>query len=241
MTRPVIGLSVDHEVTPPRAILRDAYYDAVYAAGGIPMLLPPIDDAGFLGEVLPRIDALILGGGDDLHPTLWGEESLHPSCTLVTARRQACDVKLARMAWDLKMPMLGICCGMQTVNVVQGGSILQDISTARPSALIHKAKESEPPIEHDVTVERRSRLFGILGGSLRLRTNSMHHQACDRLGEGLSVVARAQDGLIEAFEGGCGWFCLCVQWHPEKLVDRVEHLAIFEGLVEAAGCKSDRE
>ncbi|MHC4830989.1 MAG: gamma-glutamyl-gamma-aminobutyrate hydrolase family protein [Planctomycetota bacterium] len=240
--RLIIGIATDHEANPARAMLRDAYYEAVWAAGGLPLLLPPIDDEAFVHGALARLDAVVIGGGDDLHPELWSDEEVHPSCTLVTARRQAADLVIARQAVATGLPFLGICCGMQVLNIALGGGVIQDLPTTRPdSQVAHKAPSGEPYAEHDVRVVQGSALARMAGQSESIRTNSMHHQACGRLGEGLYVSGWAPDDVIEAIELPSAEFCVGVQWHPEKIQDREPQRALFRGLVEAARRAAKRQ
>lgn len=261
MRRPIIGIATDHEADPARAVLRDAYYDAVGAAGGVPLLLPPVTDPStYLPEALAVLDGLVIGGGDDFHPEAWGStEPVHAACTLVTARRQAFDVACARAAWEAGLPFLGICCGMQALNVALGGTVIQHVPEAIPLAIAHRAASGEPALEHEVRLAQGS-LLARLAGALAATTNSMHHQACGQVGRGLRASAWTADGVVEAIEmapalggeaaGGLGGsssdadagaapgtdgrFCVGVQWHPEKLIERPFHLALFGALCEAA-------
>ncbi|GIW73022.1 MAG: peptidase C26 [Planctomycetota bacterium] len=234
MDRPPVGIAMDHAAEPPRAMLRDAYYEAVWAAGGLPLLLPPLGEQPRAARaLLERVRALLVPGGDDYHPALWGESIVHPSCTLVTARRQAADLALLAAALARGLPLLAICAGMQALNVVRGGSVIQDLAALAPSAQPHRAPAGEAGLRHPVLIEADS-LLGRLGLPPRLEVNSCHHQACGRLGSGLRAVARAPDGVVEAIEDPRLPFALGVQWHPEKLLDEPAHRALFEGLCAAA-------
>jgi putative glutamine amidotransferase len=233
MRRPAIGISMDHTAVPARAVIRDAYYEAVHQAGGLPMPVAPLLDSDYLEAALARMDALVMPGADDYHPALWGEEDLHPSCTLVTARRQEGDVRVLRIALHRGLPLLAICGSMQAMNIVCGGTVIQDLPSARTSDTTHQGPPGAPA-RHDVDVEDGS-LLHQLTGSRRIDVNSYHHQACGRPGPGLRVTARAPDGVVEALElDRPGAFALGVQWHPEKLVEEPAHRGLFQGLCEAA-------
>lgn len=229
--RPVIGVNLDFEIEPaPRSMLRETYYDAVWRAGGLPLLIPPIADDEAIAAALDRVDGLVLTGGDDLDPGLWGE-SAHPACKLLAKRRHDFDLRLSRAALERRKPLLAICCGMQTINVVRGGSLIQDIPSLVPGAGVHKKQDAAP--EHDVLIEPGTRLREIVGAE-RVLANTFHHQSCGRIGAGLRVSARAPDGIIEAWEDPAQPFLVGVQWHPERIADRPEQLSLFRALVDAA-------
>jgi putative glutamine amidotransferase len=231
--RPVIGINLDFEAEPaPRSMLRETYYDAVWRGGGLPVLLAPIADEAAVAELLSKVQGLVMTGGDDLDPAHWGEDP-HPACKLLARRREKFDLLLARAALARRVPLLAICCGTQLLNVVRGGTLLQDLPSLAPSPIVHKAKDGEPAAEHEVDVVPGTRLRAIVGAD-RIRTNSIHHQAIRKLGEGLVVSARAEDGVIEAWEDPDHPFLLGVQWHPERLPDEPPHRALFEAHAAAA-------
>lgn len=210
-------------------MLRDTYYDAVYAAGGQPLLLPPVGDEDDVRRLLARFGAVVIGGGDDFHPSLWSDEEVHPACTLVTARRQRFDLLVARIVLATKIPFLGICCGMQALNVAAGGAVTQDLG---PGTAAHKAGPGAAAIRHELEVAADS-LLARLGGE-RFASNSYHHQAVGRIGAGLAITAIAPDGVVEAIEAPDLPHCIGVQWHPEKMTDEDSHAALFHALVAAA-------
>jgi len=207
------------------------YLDAVQRAGGIPMLLPPVDAEGAVAAYLADIDGLVLIGGADYDPQLYGQPA-HPKTKLVAERRGRFDVPLARAAVAAGLPTLGICGGIQLLNVALGGTLIQHIADAVPGALTH-TRSGEAERFHEVTVAGGSRLAGVVGAG-PLEVNSSHHQAIAQPAPGLTVAARAPDGVVEAVEGTGETFVLGVQWHPERLADRPEHLALFHALVAAA-------
>jgi gamma-glutamyl-gamma-aminobutyrate hydrolase PuuD len=229
---PVIGLNCDI-----RRLIRSGdaaaiglpYVRAVALAGGVPLVLPPQTDRAALGAALARLDGLVLIGGLDLPPRWYGQKR-HPRTRLADLRRLAGDRLLIDLALAGGRPLLTICLGTQLLNVALGGDLIQDIPSQVPGALRHAPRETL----HPVRVAPGTRLAGILGRE-ELEVNSSHHQAIGRLGAGLRAVAWAHDGIIEAVEGRDDRFLLGLQWHPERLADRPEHLALFRALVQAAG------
>ena len=138
-----------------------------------------------------------------------------------------------RAALSRPMPLLGVCLGVQTLNVAAGGTLIQDLDSAGPGAILHSQPDKADQLVHDVAVSDGSRLAGITGGP-DLAVNSTHHQAIDAVAESFEVVARAADGVIEAIERPGTPMCLGVQWHPERLLQHARHLALFKALVEQA-------
>jgi len=240
--RPVIGVNLDFEREPaPRSAVRAAYYDAVFEAGGCPILIPPIPSEEQIALVLDGVDGLVLTGGDDLDPACFGA-SPHPSVKLLHPRRQDFDLAIIRATLERGIPALAICCGMQVMNVVRGGTLVQDIPSLVATSIVHGVRGSpgvpacaavSPPLEHGVAVNPGSRLREIVGAD-ELVVNSAHHQACDRMGSGLRITARAPDGVIEAWEDPDRAFLIGVQWHPERMPDRAPQRALFSALIRSA-------
>ena len=233
-SRPLIGIGCDNATGKrEHSKLNADYYYAVWRAGGLPMLVPTIDDDAYCRETVRRIAGLVLPGGDDVHPHLFGQEK-HPAASLVPEVRQQFDLKLIRAALDANLPMLGICYAAQVINVALGGDMIQDIEDQTGSNLPHKKVWPETAF-HEIIVEPGTILHGILGAD-RLEANSSHHQANLTVAEPLIISAKAPDGIIEAVESTQHTFVLGVQWHPERLTGRPEHFALFQRLVrEASG------
>lgn len=231
--RPLIGIaaSTGEDILGPTSSLGRAYVDAVATAGGIPFVVPILDPRD-APDVLSRLDGLVLSGGGDVDPARYGAEP-HASVYGVNPDRDAWELALIGAA---TLPVLAICRGMQLVNVAAGGTLVQHVPdvTALPHRLIDRSEE----LVHDVDVVAGSRLAAVTG-AVSLGVNSLHHQAVDRVGVGLRVVARAPDGVVEALEPDDGRALLAVQWHPEWLVARPLQLALFRWLVEAAGAAPD--
>jgi putative glutamine amidotransferase len=199
----------------PRVRVNQAYTDALQRAGLVPIVVPPLsaDDAARLIE---RVDGLVLTGGEDVDPALYGARR-----GLLTdephAARDACEIALIHAAHARRVPTLAICRGIQVLNVALGGTLIQDIASERPAALPHAQDGARQARVHDVSFTAGSALARTLGAE-RIRVNSMHHQSVDRVGEGLVVTGTAPDGIIEGVEWtGEDWWMLAVQWHPEEL------------------------
>jgi len=234
--KPVIGLDCDLRLRGParnqKLEIWRSYADAVELAGGVPVILPTTENPGHIDEQLDVVDGLVLIGGMDLSPKFYGARK-HPRTKTMHPSRQFHDIELARAAIRRKVPVLAICAGLQLVNVVCGGDLIQHLPDALDPGSPHRENTAE--FTHDVTVEPGSNLARIIAAD-RLTVNSSHHQAVGKVGAELGVVARSPDGVIEALEPEGGTFLMCVQWHPERLAaGDTRHLALFEALVEASG------
>ncbi|HVX41240.1 MAG TPA: gamma-glutamyl-gamma-aminobutyrate hydrolase family protein [Gemmatimonadaceae bacterium] len=205
----------------PRVRLNEAYTNALAAAGLIPLVLPPMARPDFLLPVLERVQGLVLTGGEDLDPATFGQAP-HPATGAPHAARDATEIALAREARTRRIPTLAICRGAQVMNVALGGTLVQDIPSQHPSDVSHDQSERRTERVHRTDVAHDSLLARTVGAT-RLSTNSSHHQSVDRVAEGLRVVARAEDGIIEAIEpADASWWMLAVQWHPEELTATAE-------------------
>lgn len=196
----------------PTETVTRTYVDAIKEAGGLGVMIPNVD-ADAADAYLDRIDALLLTGGDDPDPELFGEEP-HPEIELVDARRDRFEIALVHGARARAMPVFGICRGVQLMNIALGGDIYQDIPSQTESGIRHVQQRLDDGPWHEIDLEPGSRLAGLLGAE-KLRVNSFHHQACRRPGDGLQVSARSADGIPEALEDPGQAFFLGVQWHPE--------------------------
>jgi putative glutamine amidotransferase len=213
---------------PPHAemALGMTYLLAIEAAGGMPVVLPPLGDAAAL---LERLDGICLSGGPDLDPDAYGAPDRHAELGPTEPDLDTFELALARAAGERGIPLLGVCRGAQALNVARGGSLHQHVAA-------HRQTEPATATTHTVHVDAGTQLARLVG-TRPLRVNSFHHQAVDRLGTGLRVVARAADGTVEAVEGLGSRFLLGVQWHAEGLVSQPRHRALFEALVAAAGAQ----
>jgi putative glutamine amidotransferase len=210
--------------------LGERYLEAVRLAGGMPVILAPVE-AGSIGSLLSHLDAVCLSGGPDLDPAAYGTQA-HPELGPTEAELDHFELELARAAVAKGLPVLGICRGMQVLNVALGGSLHQHLPDLG-SELNHRQERLTSEPSHRVTLERDSRLTKVIGRRY-VEVNSFHHQGLHMLGRGLTVAGRAPDGVVEAVEAPGRRFIFGVQWHAECLVGRPEHLALFRGLVRAA-------
>lgn len=233
--RPVIGLSSYAEPArwaawhAPAALLPLSYAEQVAAAGGVPVLLPPVPG---IAAAVGRLDALVLTGGGDVDPAAYGADP-HPRTGRVSARRDQAELDLLAAALAAGLPVLGVCRGLQLLNVARGGTLHQHLADLGPAG---DGGHTAPPGtfgRHQVRAAAGSKLAGILRTDRPFAVPTAHHQAIDRLGAGLTATAWATDGIIEAAELDGGEhhpFVLAVQWHPEEGDDP----RLFQALVAAA-------
>ncbi len=243
--RPIIAITGNYDKE--TCTLAEGYYQSVIKAGAIPMIIPPFYETDRLGELLDRVDGIIFSGGGDPNPLLFGEEPVRELHS-ITPERDMQELLLVKLAYDRQIPMLGICKGIQMINVALGGTLYQDIHSqiknedGSSKVLIkHSQDQDRRYPSHSVKIDKDSILFKIFSkanpelesqGST-LYVNSFHHQACKEAAPCLKVVATSTDGVIEAIESNEHKSILGVQWHPEPYILRndTEMLPIFEWLV----------
>lgn len=239
MNEPIIGVVLaltpeDHELKAMPAyrfeFLKQHYYEAVEAAGAVAIAIPLTERLELAHSYCQIVDGILISGGEDINPELYGEQ-IHPLTKPKMPRRDHFEVALIRSAYALRKPILGICRGLQIMNVAFGGSLYQDISLYNPESDHSQDGEFDFSTRHPVRIEDSTLLHRLVGRSL-IETNTAHHQAINRLGDGLKVSARSEDGIIEAIEAD--GFTLAVQWHPEAWDQDPVSKAIFSGLVSAA-------
>lgn len=207
------------------------YIQSVYRAGGIPILLPLVACNDSIEAWLERLDGLILSGGRDIDPILYGQE---PSKELggIDGPKDDMEALLVNRILAGKMPTLGICRGIQIVNAIAGGTLFQDVSQATKKPIKHFQSTSDERPTHTVQIEKGSWMESVFGGT-SARVNSYHHQCVDEVAPDFKVTARASDGIIEAIEHQKHAFLMCVQFHPEMMNHLPEFLALFQSHVRA--------
>lgn len=235
MTRPVIGITLGDGEQPGYHRMRAEYARSVERSGALPVVLPAIAPE-HAPALLDRLDGLLLSGGVDVDPALYGRPR-HPKLGSIDRARDEFELALTREALERDLPLLAICRGQQLLNVACGGTLVQDIPSELPGALRHDAPGRRTRRSHGVELEPSSRLAEILGPG-PLRVNSFHHQAIDQPGAGLEVSGRCpRDGVIEAVEMSGRSFVVAVQWHPESFWDEPESFqALFDA--HAAACRA---
>jgi putative glutamine amidotransferase len=241
---PLIGVSTSEMRIPERThslaeseppmrelALGMSYPRSVERAGALPVVLPPVD-VEHVEALLERLDGLMLSGGPDIHPSAYGAAE-HPALGPTERDLDAFELALVRAADARGMPILGVCRGLQMLNIARGGTLIQDIPDLIGEQIDHRQEKPGRVPTHEIVLETGSRLEGVMGRAEH-EVNSFHHQAIDRLGEHLRVVARAPDGVIEGIEAPDRDFVVAVQWHAESLAEREDQAGLFSAFVAAA-------
>lgn len=227
--RPTIGITTQSlqaidgipPALPASVVMNQRYYEAVAAAGAAPVLIPLLDDIDALRATYEACAGIMIPGGVDMDPGTYGEAP-HERLGRVDPARDRVELQLTRWAIEDRKPLLGLCRGLQVINVAAGGTLYQDLDAQLDGAIRHDYFPTfgfdRDYVSHDVAVAPASRLRSLVEID-QLPVNSMHHQGVKKLGAGLVVSALAPDGLIEGIESSNGHFMVGVQWHPESLVD----------------------
>lgn len=219
--KPLIGimgnlLSIDNGafLGNERVYATDAYVDSIIRAGGAPVIIPPVLNKEALGSIVNQMDGILLSGGYDVDPLLYGEE---PKQKLGFVHRvvDEATIEVIKIAYSKGKSIFGICKGAQVLNVAFGGTVYQDMSYIEGSYIKHEQNAPNFRGTHLVTIEKNSKLYKIVGGDILV--NSYHHQAINDIADGFNVVAVASDGVIEAIEKDDENFVIAVQWHPEMM------------------------
>lgn len=242
MKKPIIGVTPDFNAgnrkdmggKEPTYFLRARYMRAIEEAGGIPMVLPLLPDRAAWRQVVAHVHGLLVtGSGSDLAPEFYGERQRHKFARM-SRERATMELGIAKVAYRADVPMLGICGGMQSLNVALGGTLYQDIATQLKSPIDHLPSYSATKTSHSVQIAPGS-LLRRIAGKARMEVNSSHHQSVKKVAPNLVLTAVAPDGVIEAIEAPDRAFILGVQWHPEFLYnqDPIQH-RLFTALIRAA-------
>ena len=232
MRRPVIGITMDYGDKPRQYMLPYDYTTSIERAGGLPWPLPYMTDLSLIPDIVDRLDGILFSGGDDLDPALYGE-TWHPKAEPIDPDRQTFELALIAEVETRRMPARGVCLGCQLMNVHRGGSLIQFLPEVDRDAALEHRKLGDDSRRHPVRLEPGTRLAQAVGGE-EITVNTRHKQSIHRTGRGLRIIAKAPDGVVEGIEDPSHPFFMAVQWHPENLIDRPEHLAPFQLLVAAA-------
>ena len=224
--RPIIGITGNYDEQTCK--LAETYNKSVQKAGGVPVIIPPLDDTDSIINTLEHIDGLLLSGGSDYNPLYAGEEP-QPWLKGINGERDLPELLITRLAYNRQLPMLGICRGIQTLAMALGGKVRQDINNV--STIKHSQDAARWVATHSIIVEEGSTLYNIYGQKKKLYVNSFHHQVVGDPGKKFRVTAKSSDGLIEAMESSEYKSIMGVQWHPECME---EGLPLFRWLVKEA-------
>lgn len=253
MRKPVIGVSCNYNyadifqdggdlsaIHPRWHYVCENYTRSIEEAGGIPLLLPIYKSEADLKYMLSTVDGVLITGGNDIDPLLYGEVD-RGKCGRIIPERDQQDIAIVRyIVHQTTKPMLCICRGIQVLNVAMHGSLYQDLESDGPFYQHMKKNYPMNAVTHSVSIDPDSLLFGILKKT-SLGVNSFHHQSIKSLGNRLRVTAKSEDGIIEAVELDGREFVLGVQWHPEKMYDSAEQKKIFAAFIERAGSRLSGE
>ncbi len=235
--RPLIGIpchaGVRTDTERPIYYNNRSYIHAVERAGGVPILIPILHDLSGLQALLPRLDGLLLSGGIDVHPHHYQEEP-HPLLGETNPELDTLEIALAKWALAEDVPTLGICRGMQVLNVAFGGNLYQDLGDQYPGSLKHPNwDQPRNTLVHRVRIEPGSRMEEILGAR-EVHVNSLHHQAAKNPGDGIQISGRADDGVAELLEVPEHRFMLAAQCHPEEIyTDEPVWARLFNAFIDA--------
>ena len=227
--KPLIGISLGYS---NKNSVNSVYVESVLLQGGVPYLLPVTDDVELLRQIVAELDGIILTGGEDIAPHFYGAEK-HPQLGEVNHKRDLYDLTLFKLATDRNVPVLGICRGLQLINVGMGGTLYQDIPSEKPSDVNHRPGNSE--VAHDVNLTPGSEMHRIMGQN-RIQVNSKHHQGISKLAPGLKISGWSTDSIPEVIEAYPHRQILGVQYHPEDFAGKGDplHGKLFKHLVEKA-------
>ncbi len=229
MTAPLIGVTASHT---PKSVHNNVEYTAVVRdAGGVPVILPVIQDETLIAEYVRRLDGLLVSGGDDVPDEAYGAPP-HSKTTTASPDRHPFEDALLRAWLDTDKPLLAICRGPQQINVSLGGTLIQHIPDEVGEDICHSDPQAGVDAMHEIAFEGSSRLRDLFGAD-RIEVNSSHHQAVQDVADGLKVVARSDDGVIEALEFERDRPALLVQWHPERMPDAAHREALFGAFIGA--------
>lgn len=231
MKRPIIGITTDYNDRRTQYALPYGYATSVEKAGGLPLLIPYKTDLSLIPQMVDQFDGILFAGGDDLDPKNYGEE-WHPQAQPIDPDREKFEMALLAEVEKRRLPVLGVCLGCQLLNVYRGGKLVQFLpDIARNEAIEHRKFGVDWSKRHEISLQPDS-VFAKALGKHQVIANSSHKQAVKEPGRGLRIIATAPDGVVEGIEDPSMPMFVGVQWHPERMHDEADHLALFRMLVE---------
>ncbi len=238
--KPIIGITCDYDYTLEDNKAYGGYVRAIARFGGLSVLLPANSVVEDIPQILEFLEGILIIGGDDIAPSFFGE-SPHSKLGEVNPYRDKFEIELTRQAISNDMPILGICRGIQVINVAMGGTLYQDIeSQFEGTCICHRQRAPKWYGIHEVYLNHQSRISNVFGHHA-IQVNSFHHQAVKDIAPGFDVVGHASDGVIEAIEGRDRLFTVGVQWHPERMFGRYEHADnIFNEFINVANAYKNK-
>lgn len=233
--RPLIGVTPWYDYDNNRTYIKDGYCEGINQAGGLALLMPMTTEEDIIDEIVDRCDGFLISGGPDIDAKHYGERNM-PLNQDISPYRDLLEIHIVRKAISLNKPVLGICRGIQIMNVAMGGSLYQDIYSQIKDKELSRHSQAAPMWypTHNISIEKGSRIWNIFGKQT-LGVNSSHHQAVKEVAPGFVISSRAEDGIIESIEYTNHIFAVGVQWHPE-LIWRKDgaFLGLFEELVKCS-------
>ncbi|QTL99503.1 gamma-glutamyl-gamma-aminobutyrate hydrolase family protein [Iocasia frigidifontis] len=232
MSSPLIGIIPSRQNNFQEYRLNKNYLAAVVAAGGLPVILGIENSDSLIKKYINRIDGLLLTGGLDLDPLLYGESPV-PALRRNDPERDNFELQLCRKAYKNRLPILGICKGCQLINVAFGGTLYQDLITQRDRVIKHEQSAPRWYPTHRIKINKETALYQLISLD-EITVNSLHHQAVKDIADNFVIAARAEDGVVEAIETKGDGFVLGVQWHPEAIWQQSKAAAVlFDGFIQA--------
>lgn len=241
MKKPVIGITCYLDYDDPKRkypfvfafdYVKRQYYLAIQDFGGVPVILPNIEKINLVDYYIRTLDGLLLSGGGDFHPSFF-QESIKAENLSIKIERDRFEIALAKKALSKRLPILGICRGLQVINIALGGTVFQDLSLRKEKTLNHKPETViRFKKRHKVKIKEDSRLYSIIEKK-EIVVNTSHHQVIKDVAPGLSASAWSEDGVVEALESKGKEFLMSVQWHPEAMVKHPSSRALFRAFVKA--------
>lgn len=239
MKKPVIGITPNYKIYEDNYSLAANYTKSILAAGGLPLILPLTNNKKIIKEYLNVLDGILLSGGGDIDPLIYGQEPIVGMGDL-NPERDYFEIELLKLANDACLSILGICKGCQLINIALGGTVYQDLYQENITKIKHNQEAPRWYPTHHINLVEDSHLQKIIKKK-RSQVNSIHHQAINKPAPGFRVAARADDGVIEAIEKNGNHFVIGIQWHPETMSGSRDSLLVFDKFIKSSRKKGKYE